>query len=541
MMEQVAATPAILIRNVSKAFHKRPVLEAVNLAVSPGESVVIVGPSGSGKSVLIKHIIGFMQPDKGSVEIYGRAWHSMTPQQQDDVRANFGMVFQRDALFDAYTLAENVAFPLEIRNQQNYSSSAIRQRTDTLLDEVGLREYGNRKPAECSGGMCKRAGLARALASEPKIILYDEPTTGLDAGTSIQISELIRKVHDAHDDVTSITITHDYLCAAFVADRIFYLDKHARTLVDISADIDEIKRQYHIEKERHENIRTWIEARFSQAPPDNDENSDTEDVSRQSSAKIGLAAVAKYVASGIGFIGEVFFDFVEMGLPLRIKDFLDRLVKLGIYSLPLMFGAGFFIGMIGVVQFYLGVGRNVDQLPTPLPTIFAGVLLRILSPLLVGFLLAGRVGAHVAAEIGTKQFGNQFDALRSLAISPKRFLLSPIVLALALTTPVMTLLNTWAGIFGGYFIWLTFDRSGSGYWHNAFAAGVWNAPDVLYVVAKSIAIGILVALISYRQGAQPKISDEEIALSTQRAVLLSSITVVVFDFLANYAYAQYLG
>ena len=196
----------IEVRQLKKHFGTQLILDGVNLQIDSGQSAVIIGRSGGGKSVLLKHLIGLLQPDAGDVLVDGESITHMNERQLLRVREKFGMVFQGAALFDSMTVAENVAFPLE--RKRKYTAGEIERRVAAALEVVDLPGTQKKKPAELSGGMRKRVGLARAIVYEPQILLYDEPTTGLDPIVSDSIDKLIIRVRD-HLKVTSVVVTHD--------------------------------------------------------------------------------------------------------------------------------------------------------------------------------------------------------------------------------------------------------------------------------------------------------------------------------------------
>jgi phospholipid/cholesterol/gamma-HCH transport system ATP-binding protein len=207
-------------RNLQKSFGAQKVLDGVSFRIENGESVVIIGRSGGGKSVLLKHLIGLLKPDSGEVLIDGENIELMNERQLLRVRRNFGMVFQGAALFDSMTVAENVAFGL--RRHARFTEGEISMRVAATLEMVDLPGTEEKNPAELSGGMRKRVGLARAIIYEPKIVLYDEPTTGLDPIVSDSIDKLIIRVRD-HLKVTSIVVTHDMRSARRVGNRVMML------------------------------------------------------------------------------------------------------------------------------------------------------------------------------------------------------------------------------------------------------------------------------------------------------------------------------
>jgi len=210
----------IEVRELKKSFGSQPILNGVSFRIEAGESVAIIGRSGGGKSVLLKHIIGLLQPDAGGVFIDGENIVAMNERQLLRVREKFGMVFQGAALFDSMTVAENVAFPLE--RKKKFTRAEITRRVAAALEMVDLPGTEKKNPAELSGGMRKRVGLARAIVYEPQIVLYDEPTTGLDPIVSDSIDKLIMRVRDQLK-VTSIVVTHDMRSARRVGNHVLML------------------------------------------------------------------------------------------------------------------------------------------------------------------------------------------------------------------------------------------------------------------------------------------------------------------------------
>ena len=210
----------IRIVNLHKSFSNNEVLSGINLEIETGESMVIIGGSGSGKTVLIKHIIGLLKPDKGDVWVDSIKINTLKEKELNLVRKRFGMLFQGSALFDSMTVGENVAFALRQHSEMN--EEEIEQRIKECLRLVGLKDIEQIMPSDLSGGMKKRVALARAIALKPEIILYDEPTTGLDPIMADVINNLIIELREKLE-VTSIAITHDLVSAYKIADRIAML------------------------------------------------------------------------------------------------------------------------------------------------------------------------------------------------------------------------------------------------------------------------------------------------------------------------------
>ncbi|HUP48280.1 MAG TPA: ABC transporter ATP-binding protein [Thermoanaerobaculia bacterium] len=226
----------ISLRNLYKSFDGKAVLRDMSIDVALGESLVIVGGSGSGKSVTLKHIIGLLRPDRGHVIVDQADLCCMKPVELNTFRRRFGMSFQEGALFDSMSVYENIAFPL--RRHTKMTEAEIRRRVEECLEDVHLHGVEKKRPSELSGGMRRRVGFARAISLAPEILLFDEPTTGLDPVISDVIADLIVEM-DEKLHTTTVTITHDMKVAFKIADRVAML--HAGRIVEVGTP-DEFQR-----------------------------------------------------------------------------------------------------------------------------------------------------------------------------------------------------------------------------------------------------------------------------------------------------------
>lgn len=248
MMQQEQKMPAesavvtdgavIEINGLCKSFGKHnDVLKGVDITVNKGENLVILGKSGSGKSITIKCLVGLVTPDKGEIKVFGTDITTLDYKQLNAIRVRIGFLFQNAALYDSMTVRENLAFPLK-RHSKNLSAEQEEAAITAALESVGLAEAIDKMPSELSGGMRKRIGLARTLILKPEIILYDEPTTGLDTITSREISELILAIQKKNK-TTSIIITHDMACAKLTGDRLVILKEG---VIDAEGTYDELEK-----------------------------------------------------------------------------------------------------------------------------------------------------------------------------------------------------------------------------------------------------------------------------------------------------------
>jgi phospholipid/cholesterol/gamma-HCH transport system ATP-binding protein len=221
--ERGGSVAAISVVDLQKSFGEQKVLNGITLSVSRGETLAVLGRSGTGKSVLLRIIIGLQKPDSGAVRIHGQDLEGLDIDHLSEIRLKMGFSFQHSALYDSLTVEQNVLFPLE-HHCNDMSKAMQRDRVRQLLAEVGMEGHLNKLPSDISGGMQKRVGLARALALQPDILLLDEPTAGLDPISSAEIDDLVLKLQAEHQ-MASIVVTHDLHSAKTIADRLALIDK----------------------------------------------------------------------------------------------------------------------------------------------------------------------------------------------------------------------------------------------------------------------------------------------------------------------------
>jgi len=235
--EENGSAPVVAVEDLHKSYGSQKVLNGISLTVTRGETLAVLGRSGTGKSVLLRLIIGLEKPDSGSVRIHGQDITGMPLDEIGDIRKKMGFLFQQGALYDSLTIEQNVAFPLR-HHKKTMSKSDQDERVSALLAEVGMAGQSEKMPSDISGGMRKRVGLARALVLEPDILLLDEPTAGLDPISAAEIDELVLKLQAEHH-MASIVVTHDLHSAKTIADRLALLNEGNVVIVGSFQDLQE--------------------------------------------------------------------------------------------------------------------------------------------------------------------------------------------------------------------------------------------------------------------------------------------------------------
>ena len=253
--KQEQRKPVVRVQNLVKRFDGRAVLDGVNLEVFPGEMMVIMGGSGCGKSTLMRHMIGSLDPSEGRVELFGRDLAEMSEDQLDEMRKRFGILFQSGALFNSMTVGDNIALPL--REHTDLDTGTIEIMVKIKLELVGLRQAADLMPAEISGGMKKRAGLARAIALDPEILFYDEPSAGLDPVTSAEIDRLMMDL-SRKLGVSSVVVTHEMDSAFRIADRMAMLDMGKMLMVGTRRQFEQIRDAEPTGDEKPDLIRQFL-------------------------------------------------------------------------------------------------------------------------------------------------------------------------------------------------------------------------------------------------------------------------------------------
>lgn len=483
---------SVALRGVSKGFGGRLILEQVDLQLAAGEIVVVVGPSGGGKSVLLDLILGLLTPDAGAVE------------RPDEV----GMVFQDGALFDDRTVADNLAFPARTLDAATRSA-----KVEAAAQAVGLAPgHLAARPSQLSGGLRKRAAIARTLVQAPPAVLYDEPTAGLDAASSTKVAEAVLAARAAVDGQAALIVTHDYPFAARVADRILYLDPTAHRLVPLLGD-------FPAERDVPA-IRDELEAFFAaEDPPPSEPGTARDKLWRRFVA--GLTDV-------LGAVGHLRGIRLSSG-----RAVLQRLWDIGVTSIPAVAVSGLVLGIVTALQIGSALGAAFGDLD-PLPAMLGVVLCHHVGPLYTGLFLAGRVGARIASEVGIKTYLRQADALQTFGTSAEARWLSPMLVAALIAFPLLALVLEAAGLVGGYVGYVVLLGQNTAGFHHTVLEDVAVLPVVIGL-GRAIACGFAVVLLAYHAGRGARRGSDAVGKATTRAVvagLLGAIAVeLVFSML----------
>lgn len=487
----------VALRDVGVAFEGRPVLEHCDLTLRRGELVVLVGASGSGKSTLLELLIGTLGPwtlrarVRGRIDVLGhrlRAWYPAR------LRERIGVVFQQNALFDELTVRQNVAFGMPRPRSA--------ERIEELLTDVGLGNAPS-SVAALSGGQKKRLALARSLARDPELMLFDEPTAGLDPVLCRQIAQLIRRTHD-EGRRTTLVVTHDFEAFLPVADRVLVIDRDRKRVRAA---------------EPSEDLHAAVAP--SDEPP--------EPAKRGRHLRLGWIA-------GIGtFPFEVlrpFFAFLGHPWPSRLKFF-------GSFLLEACLTPAFFICLSGLIVGALATYFSLENLPLGDTFQRQGlqalgkVLLSVAVPLGAGILFAARVGAGAAARFGHWCHTRQIDALRMLGGNVGGALVAPLVWAAMLGMPLLTAAACAVGSLASLAITqAVVDLTPYG-WAAPYMLSL-SREDAIWVLFKAVGSGFLVAMAASYRGLAPKSNAEEVSTGVTDAIVLASLAVLFWHALLTF-------
>ena len=489
----------------------------------PGEVTLIVGPSGAGKSTLLRVLAGLVDERSKGLEVSGRVlWNGRPESARRRCRAT-GVVFQDGALLDELSPLDNLRLARAHRSSRGDRAAVPSVRA--LADE--LRVPTRVRTALLSGGQRQRLAIARTLAYDPDVILYDEPTSGLDSATAVRVAERLRSTHDTHRK-TTIVVTHDYEALAPIADRIYVLDASTQTLEQVPrSEWDRLRER-------------MLQAQLAVADGPSD--------SRQSSGGWWQAIAGRVSGffSGTSRVAESVLTSCFWCLPLWRSPWWGVRFLLHYFRLVAGLSAWTYLLLSGIIIGFVATYFTFRFLPYAQytkPLLIEDLLMsmgfalyRILVPVLATLLIAARCGAAVASDIGGKSYGHQLDALRTMGVSPQRYLLGPILNSFLLGTPLLTGLSYIAARFTSLTVFVaTHPHLGADYWDLHFHRMLvvpgqsWYA-GTAWVLAKVLTCGFGVGLLAYYRGARPQYSGRDVSDSITSTILWSTLLVLTVHF-----------
>jgi ABC-type transporter Mla maintaining outer membrane lipid asymmetry ATPase subunit MlaF/ABC-type transporter Mla maintaining outer membrane lipid asymmetry permease subunit MlaE len=491
-------------------------LTDTTLTIPDEKITVIVGGSGAGKSVLLRTLAGLI-PREGETLSWQGTIDLGHGHDSGENSKRVGIVFQQFALFDELSPTENVQFAIDHRSDRSKPPS---QTAAEWLDELGVPS--KTRVAGLSGGQKQRLAIARTLAADPNIVLYDEPTSGLDSASGGKVADLIRETHDAHRR-TSIVVTHDYETLIPIADEVLLLDSEKKQLVFVPKS-------------------EWSEIPSRMKPVALDSTSEAPATTLQLALHSGDDF---FSATGSAVIAAARLPFDALPLFPRPRwggRFFAHYLRLvgGVSAWVYLILAGLIIGFTATYFTFKFLPFRLYTQPLLIDELLASIgfaLYRILVPVLATILIAARCGAAVAADVGVKQYGGQVDALRTLGVKPKAYLLVPIVLAFIVATPLLE----WLAFSSARLISLvtftsTHPTIGPYFWEQHFyrnleVTGLGWPLGWGWVLLKNIACGVGTAAIGYYRGVSPKHSASDVSSAITSTVLWTTLYVLVVHFI----------
>jgi ABC-type transporter Mla maintaining outer membrane lipid asymmetry ATPase subunit MlaF/ABC-type transporter Mla maintaining outer membrane lipid asymmetry permease subunit MlaE len=503
---QIDAGPKVLLADTS-------------LTIPGGKITVIVGGSGAGKSVLLRTLAGLNPRDGESLSWRGAVNLGGMQDSLEGVKSKrVGIVFQNFALFDELSPTANVQFAIDHRSDRKKTPY---QTASQWLQELGVPS--RTRVARLSGGQKQRLAIARTLAADPDIVLYDEPTSGLDAASGQKVAELILDTHKAHKR-TSIVVTHDYETLIPIADEVLLLDSEKKQLVVVPKD-------------------QWPQIQKRMKPvalePPNDQTSSLTEIGLRAGGEF-FSCTGSFVVAAVKLPWDALPLFPRMKWGLRFFVHYLRLVG-GPSAMFYLVLAGFIIGFTGTYFSFRFLPYRLYTQPLLIDELLASIgfaLYRILVPVLATILIAARCGAAVAADVGVKRYGGQINALQTLGVNPKRYLLVPIVMAFIVATPMLEYIAfTSARLVSLITFTLTHPSIGPYFWEQHFYRNLATyegegLSGTTWVMIKNLACGVGTASIGYYQGLAPKQSASDVSRGITRTVLWTTLYVLVVHFIA---------
>lgn len=508
--EPTTDPPPLRLNNLCVQTPTQTLLDDTTVTIPGGKITVIVGGSGAGKSVLLRVLAGLIPRSgdalswTGDVELAGA--HS----------PRVGIVFQQFALFDELSPIENVQFAIDHRRDE---SAPVGQTAAEWLEELGVPV--DRRVANLSGGQKQRLAIARTLAADPEIVLYDEPTSGLDAASGRKVAELIRRTQSRHRR-TSIVVTHDYETLLPIADEVLLLDSAQRQLVSVPPD-------------------HWQDIPARMQPVARAKASAEEDSPPRPSI-VTEKLDAFFSATGRSMVLAAMLPIEAMPIFPRVKwglRFLAHYLRLigGVSAWVYLIVAGLIVGFTATYFTFRFLPFRLYTQPLLIDELLSSIgfaLYRVLVPVLATILIAARCGAAVAADVGVKQYGGQVDALRTLGVHPRSYLLACIVLAFIVAAPILEWMAfTSARAISMVTFMQTHPDIGPFFWQQHFYRNLGDAgwPSGWgWVLVKNLVCGIGTGAIGYHQGLTPKYSASDVSHAITSTVLWTTLFVLLVHF-----------
>ena len=513
------------IKNVTFGYGSRTILEDVSLRFGSGQVVAIMGGSGMGKTTLLKLIGGLLTPQAGEICIAGCRVDTNDQKALYRLRRRMGMLFQFGALFTDLSVFDNVAFP--IREQTNLDEETVRDLVLMKLNAVGLRGAAPLMPSEISGGMARRVALARTIALDPALILYDEPFAGLDPISMGVTARLIRSLNDALG-ATSLMVTHDVEQTFEIADYVYMISSAKvaaqGTPAALRASDDPFVRQF---------INGLPDGPFSVSCPRLCDRSRVPEPQRRPSVIVNLLAqLGSWVLSLLSSVGRfgIFSGRVLARLGgAGLSPIISQIHFIGNYSLLIISVSGLFVGFVlGLQGYYVLVTYGSEE---ALGTLVALSLVRELGPVVTALLFAGRAGTALTAEIGLMRSGEQLAAMEMMGVDPIRRVFAPRFIGGFISMPILALIFSAVGIIGAWMVGVLLIGTDNGAFWSQMESAVDVFSDICNGFVKSVVFGAAVTLIALYQGWASRPTPDGVARATTTTVVVSSLLVLGLDFI----------